>query len=258
MPYADVNGLHLYYEEQGSGPPLVLLNGGMGTLDRGARGGWDTLRPLLAQRFRVVHVEARGHGRTDDPGGPDAHTLPTLAADIAALVAHLGLGPAHVAGFSLGALVGLELALAHPHVLRSVVGIGGFYTADAKTRAGLQDPDRIEQTNPAWAAEMAWDHDQHHQPGYWKDLSRWIIAASIGARSYAVEDLGRIAVPTLWIAGENDPFFELDQILTMKRRIPGAEILIVNRAGHFPQLAHPYLVGPVVADFLARADQQRQ
>ena len=114
MPYAAVNGLRLYYEEEGSGPPLVLLNGAYGTLDGEVRGGWGTLRPFLAPRFRVVHVEARGHGRTDNPGGADAYTLPTLAADVAALIEQLGLAPAHVAGFSHGALVGLELAVAHP------------------------------------------------------------------------------------------------------------------------------------------------
>ena len=81
MPYADANGLRLYYEEEGSGPPLVLLNGALATLDEPSRGGWATLRPFLTQRYRVVHVEGRGHGRTDNPGGPDAYTLATLAAD---------------------------------------------------------------------------------------------------------------------------------------------------------------------------------
>ena len=59
-------------------------------------------------------------------------------------------------------------------------------------------------------------------------------------------------MPTLWIAGENDPWFELDQHLTMKRHIPGAELLIVNHAGHGPQQTHPHLVGPAIMDFLTR------
>ena len=77
-------------------------------------------------------------------------------------------------------------------------------------------------------------------------------------RSYTAADLERIAVPTLWIAGENDPWFELDQHLTLKRHIPGAELLLVNHAGHLVQLTHPHLVGPAIVDFLTRSDERRR
>jgi len=257
MPYATVNGLHLYYEEQGSGPPLVLLNGAFGTLDEPMRGGgWAALRAYLAQRYRVVHVEGRGCGRTANPGGADAYTYATLAADAAALIEQLGLAPAHVAGFSEGGVVGLGLAVTRPAAVRSVVGVGVNYTNDAKTAAGLAglEPGRLEQQAPAFAADLARRHDPHHAPGYWRDLLRWVIAANTVAPAYAVEDLRRIRVPTLWIAGEDDPWFELDQPLAMKRHIPGAELLLVNHAGHGPQQTHPHLVGPAIADFLTRSD----
>ena len=260
MPYASVNGLRLYYEEQGSGPPLVLLNAATGTVDEPVfGGGWATLRPFLAQRFRVVHVEGRGCGRTDNPGGAAAYTYATLAADAAALIQHLGVAPAHVAGISEGGNVGLELAVTSPTAVRSVVGIGVNYTNDAKTVAALAglDPEHLEQQAPAMAAALARRHDPHHAPGYWRDLLRWIIAANTAAPAYAVEDLRRIPVPTLWIAGENVPWFELEQPLALKRHVPGAELLLVNHAGHFVQMSHPHLVGPAIADFLTRADARR-
>ena len=75
MPYTAVNGLNLYYEEEGSGPPLVLLSGATMALDSAPRGGWASLRPYLAQRFRVVQFDQRGHGRTDKAAGGDAYTL---------------------------------------------------------------------------------------------------------------------------------------------------------------------------------------
>ena len=161
-----------------------------------------------------------------------------------------------VAGFSLGALVGLELAVAHPGAVRSVVGIGAHSTPDAKTRAALQglDPERLARADPDWAADLARHHDSHHAPGHWRDLLRGIAAAVAAARSYTAEDLGRIAAPTLWIAGENDTWCELDQPLTMKRRIPGAELLLVNHAEHDVQMTHPHLIGPVLMDFLSRHD----
>jgi pimeloyl-ACP methyl ester carboxylesterase len=86
---------------------------------------------------------------------------------------------------------------------------------------------------------------------------RWHLTPA-AAISYTAEDLERIAVPTLWIAGENDPTFELDQLLTMKRRIPGAELLIVNHAGHDPHGTHPHLVGPAIVDFLSRIHDRRR
>jgi pimeloyl-ACP methyl ester carboxylesterase len=162
-----------------------------------------------------------------------------------------------VAGFSHGGLVGLELAFAHAQVVRSVIGIGANYVSDAKTLAWYPklDPDRLERESPGWAADLARRHDAHHAPGHWRDLLRWVTASETAARSYTVEDLPRIAVPTLWIAGENDGTLELDQLLTLKRRIPGAEILIVNHAGHNAQTTHPHLVGPAMLDFLIRHDQ---
>jgi pimeloyl-ACP methyl ester carboxylesterase len=261
MPYATVNGLRLYYEAEGTGPPLVLLNAVTGTVDEPHwEGGWSALRPFLARRYHVVHVEGRGHGRTDNPGGAAAYTLATLAVDIRALIEHLELAPAHVAGFSHGAAVGLELAFAHAEAVRSVVGIGAGYMNDAKTEAEYRrlDPDWIEREAPAWAADLAQRLDPRHSPGHWRDLLRWAIASQTAPRSYALDDLARITVPTLWIAGEDEPFFELDQLLTMKRHIPSAELLIVNHAGHAPQRSHPHLVGPAIVDFLSRQDEQRR
>jgi pimeloyl-ACP methyl ester carboxylesterase len=203
-------------------------------------------------------VEGRGCGRTDNPGGAEAYTYATLAADAAALIEQLGLAPAHVAGYSEGGLVGLELAVTHSPAVRSVVGIGAHPTNDAKTRAVWErlDPEHIEQRVPGQAANLARRHDPHHAPGYWRELLRWVVDANAAAPAYAVEDLRRIRVPTLWIAGDDDAMFELDQLLTLKRHVPGAELLLVNHAGHEPQFTHPHLVGPAILDFLTRTDER--
>jgi pimeloyl-ACP methyl ester carboxylesterase len=254
MTYASVNGLRLYYEEEGTGPPLVLLSGATMALDSAMRGGWASLRPFLAQRFHVVQFDQRGHGRTDNSGGGDAYTLATLAADAAALIEQLGLAPVHVAGWSEGGIVGLGLALDHPSVLRSFIGIGTNYTNDARTVAELAtlDADGFERDRPAVATALAQRHDPHHEPGYWKELLRWIVASETDVPAYTAADLARITKPTLWIAGEDDPWFELSQPMAMKRHIPRAELLIVNCAGHAVQQTHPHLVGPVMMDFLTR------
>jgi pimeloyl-ACP methyl ester carboxylesterase len=108
MPYADVNGLHLYYEEHGGGPPLVLLHGGLMTIEL----NFGIALPVLAERHRVIAIELQGHGRTADVDRPP--TFPDFAADVVALLDHLGIERADVVGFSLGGLTGYELAISYP------------------------------------------------------------------------------------------------------------------------------------------------
>jgi pimeloyl-ACP methyl ester carboxylesterase len=114
MSYADVNGLSLYYEEHGSGEPLVLLHGGFGAGEL-----FGPILPALAARRRVIAVDLQGHGRTADVDRPLRPE--DMADDIAALIAHLGLEHADVMGYSLGALVALRTAIQHPDRVRRLV-----------------------------------------------------------------------------------------------------------------------------------------
>src|SRR5580704_5337525 len=108
MAYAPVNGLQLYYERHGSGRPLVLLHGGLMTIDLNF-GPW--LEPLAASR-QVIAVELQGHGHTADTDRP--MTIEALADDVVALLDHLEIAQADVFGFSLGGLVAFAVALGAP------------------------------------------------------------------------------------------------------------------------------------------------
>src|SRR3984957_18093321 len=134
MPYADVNGLHLYYEEHGDGPPLVLLHGGLMTIELNFR----VALPVLAEHHRVIAVELQGHGRTADVDR--APTFPNFAADVVALLDHLGLARADVVGFSLGGLTAYEMAISYPERIRRAVVASADHRND---RAGEADPTRL-------------------------------------------------------------------------------------------------------------------
>ena len=108
MAYAPVNGLELYYERRGSGRPLVLLHGGLLTIDLNFG---PLLEPLAAGR-QVIAVELQGHGHTADTGR--AMTIEALAGDVVALLDHLGITEADLFGFSLGGLVACAVALGAP------------------------------------------------------------------------------------------------------------------------------------------------
>jgi pimeloyl-ACP methyl ester carboxylesterase len=123
MSYADVNGLSLYYEEHGSGEPLVLLHGGFGA--------GEVLGPLtaaLAADRRVITVDLQGHGHTGELDRP--LRAESMADDIAALIAHLDLERADVMGYSLGGMVALRTAIQHPERVRRLVVVSVAFRRD--------------------------------------------------------------------------------------------------------------------------------
>src|SRR6266853_5103557 len=109
MTYAPVNGLQLYYETRGIGQPLVLLHGGLMTIDLNFG---PLLEPLAAASRQVIAVELQGHGHTADTDR--TMTIEALAGDVVALLDHLGIAEADLFGFSVGALVANAAALGAP------------------------------------------------------------------------------------------------------------------------------------------------
>jgi len=114
MSYADVNGISLYYEEHGSGRPLILLHGGLS-----AASMYAPILPMLAKDRRVIAVDLQAHGHTADVDRP--LRFETLGDDVAALIGHLGLAQADVMGYSFGGATALRTAIQHPHLVRRLV-----------------------------------------------------------------------------------------------------------------------------------------
>jgi pimeloyl-ACP methyl ester carboxylesterase len=114
--YADVNGIRLYHEIYGRGEPLVLIHGGLTTI--GQMQGW--IEPLATTR-QVIAVEMQGHGHTADTDRPMRFT--TLGDDIAALLDHLDIATADVAGHSFGGAAAIRAAIQHPDKVRRLVVI---------------------------------------------------------------------------------------------------------------------------------------
>jgi pimeloyl-ACP methyl ester carboxylesterase len=114
VSYADVNGMSLYYEEHGSGQPLILLYGGLA-----AASMYAPIQPMLAKDRRVIAVDLQAHGHTADVDRPLRYQ--TLGDDVAALIGHLGLAQADLMGYSFGAATALRTAIQHPHLVRRLV-----------------------------------------------------------------------------------------------------------------------------------------
>jgi pimeloyl-ACP methyl ester carboxylesterase len=121
--YADVNGLHMYYEIYGNGQPLVLLHGGLGGMRM-----MDAILPALARSRRVIVADLQAHGRTADIDRP--LRFESMGDDIALLIKGLGFGKADVMGYSLGGGAALRVAIQHPEVVRKLVLVSIPFSQD--------------------------------------------------------------------------------------------------------------------------------
>jgi pimeloyl-ACP methyl ester carboxylesterase len=119
--YAPVNGLEMYYEIHGQGEPVVLLHGSFMTIP----GNWTEMIAALSKTRQVIAVEMQGHGRTADIDRDFSYD--NLSDDIAALLDYLKIGKADIVGYSMGAGVGLNMAIRHPGNVRKVVSISGVF-----------------------------------------------------------------------------------------------------------------------------------
>jgi pimeloyl-ACP methyl ester carboxylesterase len=257
MSHADVNGLSLYFEEHGTGEPLILLHGGIA-------GGeiFAEIAPRLAQRRRVIVPDFQGHGRTAEIERP--LRAEHLADDIAALIAHLGLARADVMGYSLGGEVTWRLAIQHPDAVRKLVVI-----ATPSRRAG-SFPEVVAAFD-AFSAEMA-PAMQQSPPGqhYAKVAPRpedWRLHIERTADMLKVdydwtEEIGRIEAPAMLVFADADSVLpdhvaELYRLLGGGLRDPGwdgahmpvARLAVLPGRTHYDILEAPGLVD-VVTDFL--------
>lgn len=118
--YFDSDGTRIRYVVRGSGPPVVLVHG----FAINAEMNWSLVIPQLAQEFRVIAFDHRGHGKSGKPHAPDAYG-PAMVQDVVNLLDHLGIERAHIVGYSMGGAITTRFVMAHPERVRSAV-IGGW------------------------------------------------------------------------------------------------------------------------------------
>ncbi|GAB7193416.1 alpha/beta hydrolase [Kineococcus sp. NUM-3379] len=197
--HADVNGVHLYHETHGSGRPLVLLHGGLASGEMFA-----PLLPAFTADHQVVLVDLQGHGRTADVDRPlDARLM---ADDVAALIGHLGLGQADVAGYSMGGKVALQVAIRHPGTVRRLVA------ASVTIRRDAAYPDILAQQEQVGAAAAEFMRGTPMYELYQRlaprpeDFPRLLdkIGAALAQDFDVTDDVRGLTVPTLIMAADAD------------------------------------------------------
>jgi pimeloyl-ACP methyl ester carboxylesterase len=197
--YADVNGINLYYEIHGTGRPMVLLHGGLGSGEM-----FGPVLPLLAQHHQVIAPDLQGHGRTADIDRPI--DIRVMADDIAALIDHLGLEKPDVVGYSLGGGVALQVAVKYPAKVRGLVLVSANIRRDAIPAEMLAQQGQVS----AAAAEFMKDTPMYQlyqrvaprPEDFPKLLTK--IGESMSKDFDYTEEVRGLKVPTLIVAGDAD------------------------------------------------------
>jgi pimeloyl-ACP methyl ester carboxylesterase len=241
MTYASVNGLKLYYETRGTGRPLVLLHGGLMTIDLNFG---SLLEPLAAHR-QVIAVELQGHGHTADTDRP--MTIEALAADVVALLDHLGIAEADLFGFSLGGLVAYAVALDAPsRVGKLIVGSADAHRPPGRESAPLDD-DRMPTPADFQAMRDAYDAvapDPAHFDAFAEKTSTMV-------HEFAgwTDELQSLQTPTMLIFGDRD-FSPLADVLEMFELLPNAQLAVLPGTTHIGVAQRPGEVFALITPFL--------
>ena len=217
--YAQVNGLNMYYEINGSGEPLVLIHGGGSTI----KTSFGNILPLFAKKYKTIAVELQAHGHTSDRPGPE--TFQQDADDVASLLHELNIAKASILGFSNGGSTALQIAIRHPQVVHKVVAISAAYLReglmpgffDMMKTADLDSmpqplKDEFLKINPDQAAL----ENMHN-----KDRDRMIAF-----EDWSKEEVSSISAPTLIINADKD-VITCEHAIKMCRLIPNAELMIL-------------------------------
>ena len=234
--YAPVNGLEMYYEVHGAGRPLLLLHGAYMTV--------DTLGPMLpglAESRQVIAVELQGHGHTADIDRPI--TYEQMADDAAALLAHLGVERADVAGYSMGGGVALQLAMRHPGVVRRLVVASASYRLDGMPEVAVRMfPSITPELFVGSPMEEAYLRHAPN-PGDFPTLVEKLKRLDSTDFAWPDDDIRAIASPTLIIVGDSDgvrlqhavEMFELlgGGVMGDLQGMPASQLAVLPGTSHF-------------------------
>jgi len=267
MPRADLDHITLSYETSGEGDPVLLV---CGTGQPAMSWGLDFSPRLAGAGYRVVAFDNRGVAPSDAP--PPPYAVADLVNDAAALIEHLGIGPCRVVGYSLGALVTQELALARPDLVRQAVMMGTVGRANTMLRAWAQASLDLARSGVALppSYEAVSTVMTLMGPGHQRDdafVGPWLEMLALAppwegpgregqyAADLGYDDrlgaLGGITVPAMVVGFEHDLLTPASFCREVAAAIPGCRYEEVPGCGHLGPLEDPGAVVPLLVDFFA-------
>ncbi|MCS7461495.1 alpha/beta hydrolase [Paenibacillus doosanensis] len=245
MPYIQVKDLEMFYEKMGNGDTIIFLHSGY------SRGILAFAGQMLdfQKKYTCYFPDFRGHGRTRCASLE--WSTPQISDDILEFMNQLGIIKAHFIGYSLGANVGLYLAVNHPERVSTLTTIG---------TGGFCDPTGAEEFEPEWMIEkglhdminqMIERHEEAHK-GNWEEHMRqsaqdWRLYPQL-----TENQLSSIECPALFITGEHDPFAGEERVKRLASLVKGSNYFVVPGGSHRPHMVreNPILVNDTILQFL--------
>src|ERR1700733_7547995 len=259
MSFIENQGAKIYWDEQGSGEPVLLIMG-LGYPSY----LWHRMRPMLNEQYRTIAFDNRGSGQSDAPAG--LYPMALMGWDAAAVLDAAGVESAHVFGVSMGGMIAQEFALQYPKRVRSLIlgctASGGPHAIQAEpaalqtlTRQGMTPEEAKEAIIPFiydegtpraridedMAIRMKWYPTPQ---GYMSQL-QGIIAWEAYSR------IAQITAPTLIIHGETDRLVPVGNSKLIAERLLHAKLVLIPHASHIFETDQPVPSNQAIADFLA-------
>jgi pimeloyl-ACP methyl ester carboxylesterase len=273
MPIFTRDNASIYFEETGKGEPVVTIHGLTENTTYWSIAG---VTGILSERYRVISMDMRGHGRTIVQGDPSGFDVDTVGGDVTALADHLNLGRFHLIGHSTGGFVAARLAIKDSHRFATLI----LTNSSSATSTLSGDPETLRKFYDTFGASFekrTWDEilafvKKNNEPLFRgivesprcdellslfrkiMDLNDRSLIASF-VRSFfrdpdpKIEGLQKIGCPVLVIIGEKDDLF-LKPSRLMAREIPGAKYIEYKGIGHITALEAPERLAADMIDFM--------
>jgi pimeloyl-ACP methyl ester carboxylesterase len=263
------DGVRLYYEEAGTGTPIVFVHEFSGDLR-----SWEPQIRFFSRRYRCIAFNARGYPPSDVPSRVSSYAPDIAVNDIAAMMRHLKLRRAHVMGCSMGSQSTLHFGLTYPRQAITLTAIGAgsgsnFATRAEQKRVTEENARRYEQDGLEAVLERLRKAPnrvrlKRKNPRAWEDFGRRFLEHSaqgcanvqrgVQARRPPLTKLGRefgaLAVPTHLVVGDEDTA-AVDASLFVHRACPAASLTVVAATGHLVNIEEPELLNRVTENFYA-------
>lgn len=250
MPYAVNKGIHIHYETEGKGPPLVLQHWSVATLENWIDYGYVS---ALKNDYQLILLDARGHGASDKPHTPEAYALDKRVGDIVAVLDELGIAKAHYFGYSMGGWIGFGLACYAPERFRTLI-LGGA-APYASNMDGLRQFVRVGVEDGPEAFVAMWETEYGALSS---EARKRMLAYDYEALLVLAQDreslevvLPTMKMPCLLFAGEMD---EYQPIKDCARQIANAAFFTLPGLDHGGAIKRSDEVLPHLRRFLEKVE----
>lgn len=251
MPYLNRDGVNLYYEVHGEGTPLLLTHGYSSTSAM-----WQGQIPSFSKSYKLIIWDMRGHGQSDSPEDQSQYSEAHTVADIIALLdATIGSNKkAIVGGLSLGGYMSLALYRRHPDRVSKllIIDTGPGFKSDKAREAWNETAEKTALNFERNGLEVLQTQSPERSQVTHRSVKGLALAARgmLAQRNNAViMSLPNVAVPTVVVVGADDkPFLNATDYMVAK--IPGAEKVVIPKAGHAANIDQPALFNEAILKFL--------